>query len=208
MKVIHWSPAKNKENILKNGILIQDTWVCCVPLTPFHKLNRWWLDFALNDTEYLGYIFELEESDFPLKYGHWAGDKEQEYDENYDLISSKRKTIEEFAQEDPEGHYTFKSLKELKEGYKETILWRIGETFDEHHTQESEVYVPNALKYLESPNTNIDEFIGDYNLMRFTFEDYQLLLFNNIPPSRIIKVVGSDEPYIYNDLLNELRNGI
>jgi len=184
MKVIHWSPTKNKESILRNGILIQDTWVCCVPLTPFHKLNRWWLDFALNDTEYLGYIFELENSDFPLKYGHWVGDKEQEYDDNYDL------------EEDSEGHHTYKSLKELKDGYKETILWRIGETFDECHTQESEVYVPNAPKYFQSSNTNIDAFICDYNLMRFTFEDYQLLLFNNILPSRIIKVIGSDESYI------------
>jgi len=205
MNVIHWSPASNHEAILEKGLLIKDTRIACTILTPFHELNRWWLDFQMNDTKYLGYIFELVESDFPLKYGHWLGDTDQVYDEQGELRASRRKTIADFLQEEATHPNVYPSLQELKEGYKNALLWRIGEHLDVENKEETTSYISNALRYFQSPKHSIDTFIEDWDFMRFTFEDYQLLLFQPISPNRLIKIVQPDEVHRYTALVDDIR---
>ena len=114
MKAIHWSPAKNKSAILEKGIQIQDTWISATLATPFKNLNRWWLDFLLNDQEYLGFVFELNESDFPLVHDHWVIDTHKEYDDDYEIISKRRYTLKEILNSNPKS--VFPSIKAAKEG--------------------------------------------------------------------------------------------
>ncbi len=126
MKVIHWSPKKNKSEILEKGIKVSNIWMSCSILTPFKNLNRWWLDFLLNDQEYLGFIFELDKSDFPLVHSHWCIDTHTEYDDDFEVISKRRFDLIEILKNNPNS--VFANIEELKNDYRKTIIWRIGNT--------------------------------------------------------------------------------
>lgn len=207
MKVIHWSPIENKESILEKGLLVKDTWLCGNLLTPFHSLNRWWLDFIFKDQECLGYIFDLQDSDFPLVYNHWVSHKDQEYDEDYNLLSSIRKPIASLlaASEHPQENGIYSSPAALQQGCRENILWRIGEQLDTQNNQAESTYISNAIEHIQHKPSALDSFIGNPDFMIYTFEDYELLLSNHILPERIIKVVTPDEVYKYYGLLEEMR---
>lgn len=208
MKAIHWSPAKNKSAILEKGIQIQDTWISATLATPFKNLNRWWLDFLLNDQEYLGFVFELNESDFPLVHDHWVIDTHKEYDDDYEIISKRRYTLKEILNSNPKS--VFPSIKQLKKDYKETIICRIGDGTKEGLTLESyEERLSLGKKYIQkSKKKAIKDFIDNPDFMEFTFEDYQLLLFKNIAPERIVKVIKPNTNYQYNELMNEIKESL
>ena len=205
MKLIHWSSIENKESILENGIKISDTWTSCSILTSFHNLNRWWVDFLLNKKEQIGFIFEISELDFPIVHSHWCIDTYQKQDDDLNVIEERRFNLSEISRDNP--HCVFKNLSELKEDYKRTIIWRIGETISELGKDSDELIYQNGLNLLESDSKKINEFLDNPDFMEFVFEDYEVLLFNEIKPDRIIKVISENEKYSYSELINEIKTG-
>jgi len=199
MKVIHWTPKENKNGILENGIKLNDTWISCSILSPFKNLNRWWLDFLLNDKEYIGFIFELNESDFPLVHGHWVIDSHTEYDENHEIVSKRRLSLNEILNSNPNSVFT--NLNGLKNDYKEAIIWRIGNTIDQSdyldkdgiYKSDDKKIINSGLKLIKQSLKKADEkFFNNPDFMEFVFEDYEVLLFMDIKPERIEKVIKSN----------------
>ncbi|MDR6238796.1 hypothetical protein [Aureibacter tunicatorum] len=204
MRIIHWTPKENKESILERGIRVQDTWISFNFLTPFHSLNRWWLDFSNEkQEECIGVIIELDESDFPAYFYHWGGTHDQKFNDNGDLILNKKKSLDQFRQDGT----LFESLADLWTGYKETILWRIGERLANLETSSAD-YIPLALKALKGDQTLFDKYVNDEEFMTFTFEDYELLLFTDIDSSRILSIVTEDEVIKYDELLKEIKSDL
>ncbi|MEO1033267.1 MAG: hypothetical protein AAFX55_17820 [Bacteroidota bacterium] len=205
MKLIHWSSKEHKESILEKGIKISDTWTSCSILTPFHNLNRWWVDFLLNKKEQIGFVFELSESDFPIVHSHWCIDTYQKLDDDLNVIEEKRHNLSEILRDNP--HAVFKNLSELKEDYKRTIIWRIGGTISKLGKDSNELVYQNGIDLLNSDPKKINEFLDNPEFMEFVFEDFEVLLFNEIKPDRIIKVVSENEEYLYSELINEIKTG-
>ncbi|WP_299190453.1 hypothetical protein [uncultured Aquimarina sp.] len=213
MKVIHWTPKENKSGILENGIKLNDTWISCSILSPFKNLNRWWLDFLLNDKEYIGFIFELNESDFPLVHSHLVIDSHTEYDENHEVVSKKRLGLNEILNSNPNS--VFANIDGLKNDYKKTIIWRIGNTVDNSdyldkdgiYKSDDKKIMNSGLKLIKQSLKKADEkFFNNPDFMKFVFEDYEVLLFKDIKPERIEKVIKSNTDYKYSDLINEIKN--
>ncbi|WP_418026450.1 hypothetical protein [Paenibacillus sp. JJ1722] len=77
MLVVHWSPVNYSKNILKNGIRKSRNGVYCFPLTGHIALDRWWMKalkrFRKDGKKYNGFVFRVEESDFPAYFGHFIG---------------------------------------------------------------------------------------------------------------------------------------
>ncbi len=212
MKVIHWTPKEHKSQIMENGILITDTWISCSILTPFENLNRWWLDFLLNDKEYVGIVFELEKNDFPLVHDHWIVDGHSETNDDLEVIAKTRYSLNEILSSNPKS--VFGNLAELKRDYEQTIVWRIGNTVDEsNYLDKAGIYksddkkiLASGLKLIKSNLKKAEkEFFNNPDFMEFVFEDYEVLLFKNIEPNRIEKVIQSNTNYLYNDLMNEIK---
>lgn len=212
MKVIHWTPKENKESILQNGLQIQDTRIAYSILTPFDNLNRWWLDFSLLETgkEYIGFIFELNTSDFPLVHHHWCASTYQELGDNLEITLNRRYRLDEILKDNPNGVYSTKD--ELKKGYKETILFRIGETTDEvEDVYELDYERVEELGYdiIKKDNEKaFQDFFDDPDFMEFTFEDYQVLLFNDISPERLETIIQPEDSYCYTTLLDEVKTSL
>lgn len=213
MKVIHWTPKENKSSILENGIRLTNTWISCSILSPFKNLNRWWLDFLLNDREYIGFIFELDNSDFPLVHSHWVIDSHTEHDDDFEVVSKRRLNLNEILESNP--HSVFSNLKGLKNDYKKTIIWRIGNTVDDsNYLDKDGIYkldnkkiINSGLKLIKNNLKKANEnFFDNPDFMEFVFEDYEILLFNDIKPERIEKVIKSNTDYKYSDLMNEIKN--
>jgi hypothetical protein len=206
MKLIHWSSKENKESILENGIKISDTWTSCSILTPFHNLNRWWIDFLLNEKEQIGFIFELTEFDFPLVHSHWCIDTYKKQDDDFNVIEERRYNLSEIFRDNP--HSVFKNLSELKEDYKKTIIWRIGESISELGLgSDSKEFYKKGIDLLNSDPKKINDFLDNPDFMQYVFEDYEVLLFNEIKPDRIINVISENEEYLYSELINEIKTG-
>lgn len=206
MKLIHWSSKENEKSILENGIRITDTWTSCSILTPFHNLNRWWIDFLLNEKEQIGFIFELSESDFPLIHSHWCIDTFTKQDDDLNVIEKRRYSLDEILNDNP--HSVFENLTKLKEDYKKTIVWRIGGTVSDVVNDSDDLIYQNGLKLIQSDKNKINEFIDNSDFMEFVFEDYEILLFKEIKPSRIEKVISENEKYQYSELINEIKTGV
>ena len=218
MKVIHWTPLENKDSILKNGIQIQDTRIACSILTPFDNLNRWWLDFSLLETgkEYIGVVFELAASDFPLIHDHWVISTYQEIDDNFETIFRRRFRLDEMERSNPSG--LFESIEALKDAYKKSIVFRIGEAVKEHTLvlQEDGTYGYDTVEIIETgyeeikkdPQKAFQEFFDDPEFMEFVFEDYQVLLYNDISPERIEKVINAEDSYTYSEFMEEIKKSV
>lgn len=212
MKVIHWTPKENKSSILEKGIILSDTWISCSILTPFKNLNRWWLDFLLNDQEYIGIIFELTSEDFPLVHDHWVVDGYSETNDDLEVTSKKRNNLNEILSGNPKS--VFSNINALKKDYKKTIVWRIGNTIDEsNYLDKDGIYQYNYNKIMNSginliksnPKKAIKDFFENPNFMEFVFEDYEVLLFKDIKPNRIDKIIQANTNYKYDDLMNEIK---
>lgn len=207
MKVIHWTPKENKEAILKEGILLQDTWISCAMLTPFHNLNCWWLDFYFKEQKCVGVVFELKESDFPLVYSHWVVSEEKEYDDDLNTISCTRNNLKKVFAIDPNA--VLNSIEELKTEYKETIIWRIGDTVqDVSETNHNKIISSGNQIIQENKSKAIQDFFDNPDFMEFVFEDYEMLIYNSIAPERIEKVIDSTTHYPYIDLMEEIKNSL
>jgi hypothetical protein len=206
MKVIHWSPVKNKSAILKEGILIKDTWTSGSVLTPFKNLNRWWLDLLLNDQEYLGFVFELEASDFPLVHDHWIIDTYTEEDDDFEVIYKRKYTLKEILKNNP--HCVFSNEELLKDAYRRNIVWRIGCAIDdEFFEKDDEEILKAGINFIKNNKKKaFKNFFDDPDFMEFVFEDFQVLFFKDIAPDRIEKVIKANTNYQYHDLLDEIKS--
>lgn len=212
MKVIHWTPKENKNQVLEKGILITNTWISCSILTPFKNLNRWWLDFLLHDKEYVGIIFELEKNDFPLVHSHWCIDSHTEYDDDFEVISKKRYDLNEISANNPSS--VFANVEALKHDYEQKIIWRIGNTVDDSnyldkdgtYKWDDKKIIASGLKLIESnPKKAEKDFFNNPDFMEFVFEDHEILVFKNIEPNRIEQVIQANTNYLYHDLMNEIK---
>lgn len=213
MKVIHWTPKENKNQILEKGILLSDTWISCSILTPFKNLNRWWLDFLLNDKEYIGIIFELKKDDFPLVHDHWVIDSFKEYNDDFDIIDSRRHSLKEITSNNPKS--VFSNLKELKAAYKNTIIWRIGASISDNFYADDngnsasvdKKIIQSGLKFIKSnPKKAQKDFFDNADFMEYVFEDYQVLLFKPILPHRIEKIILENTNYSYHDIMDQIKS--
>lgn len=207
MKVIHWSPEKNKSEILENGIKISDVWVSGSILTPFKNLNRWWLDFLLHDEDYLGFVFELDESDFPLVHSHWCIDTYTEQDEDLEVVYKRRYHLNEIQKNNPRD--VFVDIESLKYDYKNTILWRIAHGEDVNldvDEPDDKIRIHTALKFIQNnPKKAIKAYFDNPDFMEFVFEDYEVLFFKDIKPERIKKVIKPNTNYSYTELMEEIK---
>lgn len=182
MLVVHWTPVNNTKKILKNGITKTRKGVFCFPLTGHRFLDRWWIYFfnqcfVRQKKEYNGIVFRIDESDFPIYFGHWVGS-----------ISKKDLILD------------VKDLKQLGQEYKESILFRIGEDIAYNTLRSDDFYKCNQSDvkdlYLKLGEEAIEqnpklwiEKLNDIGFMTYTFEDYEIILSNSIPAKRIIKVI-------------------
>ncbi len=90
------------------------------------------------------------------------------------------------------------NLKSLSTGFRESILWRMGEFLVHQRNPDMsladwdrarDTYISVAEAEIEkNPKTFIDS-MNDLDFMRYTFEDYQIVLSNSIPANRILKIL-------------------
>lgn len=177
MLAVHWTPVNNTKTILKNGIRPSDLGVFCFPLTGNMQLDRWWIR-AFNKwkwrqrKKYNGIIFRITQEDMPAHFGHVIGsrgDKDQ---------------------------LNITDLKELEKNYRETVLWRIGEQIgwkiEPTAWSMSDQYTQLAEEAIKADKRVLTDNMNDYDLMRYTFEDYEIILSRAISPDRIIKVISAE----------------
>ena len=68
----------------------------------------------------------MDKSDFPLVHSHWCIDTHTEYDDDFEVISKRRFDLIEILKNNPNS--VFANIEELKNDYRKTIIWRIGNT--------------------------------------------------------------------------------
>lgn len=179
MLAVHWSPVNNSKNILKTGIAKKQNGVYCFPLTGHLSLDRWWMKalkrFRRDGKRYNGFVFRLEESDFPVYFGHFAG----------------ATTKDKFEK-------SIRTLHDLGNRIKDTIIWRIGE----RTLWDSAERLRNDIDYLsvgreeilKNPNV-YKETLADAAFMEYILEDYQIVLTNSVKADRIIRVIPPMEDF-------------
>lgn len=170
MLAVHWTPVNNTKSILKNGIRKSKTGLYCFPLTGIQQLDKWWVNFFNQGRvrarkKYNGIVFRITQDDLPASFGHWVGD--------LDL--------------------NITDLKTLESEYRETVLWRIGEQIAADRSLEdwkdSDKFMPFAEAAIKNNPGLLHEHMRSFDFMRFTFEDYQIILSKAIAADRIIKVI-------------------
>lgn len=200
MLAVHWTPVKNTGRILKNGITKSPNGVYCFPLTGHKSLDRWWLLFfnqrgVRQRQQYNGIVFRLQQQDMPAYFGYWVG------------ASSKCDFDKEIT-----------DLKNIGQQFRETILFRLGERLAWASGLDNGIYDPKKLDelYIRLAETEIEknpkalmEKMNSADFMAYTFEDYQIVLSNSIPASRIIKVLPQGNEFgrvLKQQKLNRLMN--
>ena len=136
-------------------------------------VDKWWVLFFNScrpRNSYNGIVFRISEDDLPAYFGHWI------------MATTK----DEFDK-------PINSLEELGKSFRETIIWRIGETISWARGERELDSYKNFKKLGEQVISNdLTEFIKHYNeagFMEYTLEDYQIVLSNSIPAKRIIKIL-------------------
>ncbi|MCD4819995.1 MAG: hypothetical protein K8S23_15025 [Candidatus Cloacimonetes bacterium] len=192
MLAIHWTPVKNTKHILKNGITKSKNGVYCFPLTGNHHLDRWWTYFfnqlrTRNRLKYNGILFRINDQDLPVYFGTWIG-------------ATNRN---DFKKE-------IKTVKELGKIFRETILWRMGEEISKKldlRTDEQQ-FVNLAEKIIQKNPKKFNDKLNSTDFMKYTLEDYQIVLSNSIPAKRIIKIIPQGNEFGKIIRKKKLRNNI
>jgi len=187
MLAVHWAPVSKTKNILKNGIRKSKNGLYCFPLTGHKWLDRWWIYFfnqcrARQRKKYNGFIFRIKQQDLPAYFGHWIFHNNACQEVDMEITTLKQLGIE----------------------FREAIMWRLGEILARTHKLDTfrmsgkelgDLYLGLAKQELEkSPNVVLDK-LNDLDFMRFTLEDYQIVLSNPIPANRIIKVIPQGDEF-------------
>lgn len=180
MLAVHWAPVSKTKHILRNGIRKSPNGLYCFPLTGHKVLDRWWVYFfnqcgARERKKYNGFVFHLEQEDFPAYFGHWIGATNRD----------------RFNKEIP-------NLRELGATFRDCIMWRLGEMIawqkgiDDikfNIEQREALYLKLAEEEISKSSGSLAHPLNDLDFMSFTFDDYQLVLSHSIPAKRIIKVM-------------------
>ncbi|MNW44389.1 hypothetical protein D3C74_216230 [compost metagenome] len=177
--VVHWSPVNYSKNILKNGIRKSRNGVYCFPLTGHIALDRWWMKalkrFRRDGKKYNGFVFRVEESDFPAYFGHFIGHMTSDRSEK-----------------------PIKTLIELGMEIQNTIIWRIGERAVwnniEVHNHDQDFLKLGKEVIKKNPDV-YKETLTDAAFMEYILEDCQLVLTNSINASRIIRVISPTKEF-------------
>lgn len=175
MLAVHWTPVANTKRILRNGIAKSKTGLYCFPLTGKPLVDRWWVRFfnhVRQRKKYNGIVFRIRQEDLPAYFGHWIG------------TTSKDKFDKPIL-----------SLKHLKTEFRENLLFRAGAAYMEEKGSLTSVddFEKDFIKIAKTEikdRKKLKELISEVGLVLFTFEDYQIVLTNSIPASRIIKVIS------------------
>ena len=72
---------------------------------------------------------------------------------------------------------------------------------------DSKEFYKKGIDLLNSDPKKINDFLDNPDFMQYVFEDYEVLLFNEIKPDRIINVISENEEYLYSELINEIKTG-
>jgi hypothetical protein len=168
MLAIHWTPVANTKKILKNGIRKSKNGLYCFPLTGNKLMDKWWVNFfnqyqTRNRKQYNGIIFRIVEGDLPAYFGHWVGASNKD---------SFPKQIDD--------------LKSLEKLYRNLLLWRLGEQLSFQHPElQEDSYVSIAKETIRARQ----QHLFDFQLLKSTFEDFQIVLSQSVKAKRIIKVI-------------------
>ncbi|XZF14089.1 hypothetical protein ACTHGU_20105 [Chitinophagaceae bacterium MMS25-I14] len=180
MLAIHWAPVSKTKSILRNGITKSGEGLYCFPLTGIKQLDRWWVWYfnryhAHRRKKYNGFIFRIEQTDLPAYFGHWVNNRRE-------------------PQTD--------SLEELEKQFRETVLWRLGEEmtfrlgirshYNLDRAKTDALFYQLADEEMKRRPEALSEFMNNLQYMRFTFEDYEIMLSHSIPAKRIIKIIPAD----------------
>jgi len=144
-------------------------------LTGKPLVDRWWVRFfnhVRQRKKYNGIVFRIRQEDLPAYFGHWIG------------TTSKDKFDKPIL-----------SLKHLKTEFRENLLFRAGAAYMEEKGFLTSVgdFEKDFIKIAKTEikdRKKLKELISEVGLVLFTFEDYQIVLSNSIPASRIIKVIS------------------
>lgn len=180
MLAVHWTPVNRIKNILKDGITKSRQGLYCFPLTGHQPLDRWWLHFfnqckARQNQKYIGVVFRIEQQDLPAYFGIWIGAT------NRDDFAKKITT-----------------MKQLKEQFKHIITWRLGELLAQKadlekdivdHEKRTELYQNLVAQEIKNNPRIFISALNDLDFMRYTLDDYQIVLTHSIPADRIIKLI-------------------
>lgn len=88
-------------------------------------------------------------------------------------------------------------LKNLGTEFREAMLWRLGEELTHQRNPDMslgemdkarETYTSLAEAEIDQHPKALIDCMNDLGFMRYTFEDYQIVLSHSISPDRIIKV--------------------
>jgi hypothetical protein len=176
MLAIHWTPVANTKRILRTGVTKSKTGLYCFPLTGNNQVDRWWVKFfnqVRSRKKYNGIVFRISKKDLPAYFGHW-------------IAATNRDKFDKPIQ----------SMKQLRNEYRECILFRIGERLFYENGGELLTAADFARDFVKIAKTEIaandkaERFIGDLDIKAFALEDIQLVLSNSIAADRIVKVIS------------------
>jgi len=180
MLAVHWAPVSKTKNILKNGITKSHNGLYCFPLTGHKAVDRWWVTFFNYSTsrerkKYNGIVFRIKKEDLPAYFGYWMGATTRDI--------YKKKII---------------TLKELEIKFRETLLWRLGEhiAWAEGVGHCGDVdYMKLAMERMIKEPKALTELMMEPDFMRYSLEDYQIVLSHSISADRIIKVLPKESEF-------------
>jgi hypothetical protein len=175
MLAIHWTPVANTKKILRTGITKSKKGLYCFPLTGNHQVDRWWVKFfnmVRAKKKYNGIVFKISKNDLPAYFGHWIG-------------ATSRDTFDK----------PILTIKELRDEYRNNILFRIGEYFL-HQKGELMTAADFARDFVDIAkreirgNEKVKRLLHDLDIKTFALEDIQIVLSSSVSADRIVKVIS------------------
>jgi hypothetical protein len=175
MLAIHWTPVANTKKILRTGIAKSKKGLYCFPLTGSYQVDRWWVKFfnmVRAKKRYNGIVFKISKNDLPAYFGHWIG-------------ATSRDTFDK----------PILTIKELRDEYRNNLLFRIGEYFL-HQKGELTTAADFARDFVDiakreiKANEKVKILLQDLDIKTFALEDIQIVLSSSVSADRIVKVIS------------------
>lgn len=175
MLAIHWTPVANTKKIIRTGITKSKKGLYCFPLTGNHQVDRWWVKFfnmVRAKKRYNGIVFKISKQDLPAYFGYWIG-------------ATSRDTFDK----------PILTVKELRDAYRNTILFRIGK-YLLHQKGELLTAADFARDFVDIAkreirgNEKTKRLLHDLDIKTFALEDIQIVLSSSVSADRIVKVIS------------------
>ncbi len=122
--------------------------------------------------KYNGIVFKISKNDLPAYFGHWIG-------------ATSRDTFDK----------PILTIKELRDEYRNNILFRIGEYFL-HQKGELMTAADFARDFVDIAkreirgNEKVKRLLHDLDIKTFALEDIQIVLSSSVSADRIVKVIS------------------